>query len=391
MLLTFTNAVYVVLHFSYRNLNRRIIKHPKFSRAKDLEFAKVLKQRTNEYFKKNRLSKHGNLSMYLKTTLMISLFAVPLIVMSLGLVSSAPLVFALYLLSGLGTAGIGMCVMHDAIHGSYSNNKTVNNILSLTMNMIGANRTVWKIQHNVLHHSYTNINNADNDLDQPFFLRFDPHKEHLNVHRYQHIYFWFFYGMSTLSWITLKDFVKMKQFRKMGFLENKNEYRRVQLGALAWKLVYYVYALVLPLIMLPVSTWVIVVSFIAMHFVTGLALGFVFQMAHIMPSLDFPVQDESGKVDNNWTVHQLLTTTNFCPNNKIFTWLVGGLNYQVEHHLLPNVCHVHYHKLAPIVKQTAEEFGIPYHSKPTLSHAFKDHVKMLYALGRPEEAKLKVA
>lgn len=322
---------------------------------------------------------------------MISLFAIPLITMSLGLVSSPYLVFGLYLLSGLGTAGIGMCVMHDAIHGSYSKNKTVNSLLSLTMNMIGANRTVWKIQHNVLHHSYTNINNADNDLDQPFFLRFDPHKAHLPIHKYQHFYFWFFYGMSTLSWITAKDFVKMSQFKKMGFLNGKGEYAAAQFGALAWKLVYYVYALVLPLIMLPVSAWVVVVSFICMHFITGLAIGFVFQMAHIMPSLDFPLADESGHVDNNWTVHQLLTTTNFCPNNRLLTWLVGGLNYQVEHHLLPNICHVHYHKLAPIVKQTAEEFGIPYYSKPTLAAAFNDHIKMLYALGRPDEEALKVA
>lgn len=319
---------------------------------------------------------------------MISLFAVPLIIMSLGLVSTPSMVFLLYILSGIGTAGIGMCVMHDAIHGSYAKNKHVNNTLSLTMNMIGANRKVWEIQHNVLHHSYTNINNADNDLDQPFFLRFDPHKKYHKIHRFQHYYFWFFYGMSTLSWVTAKDFVKMQQFKKLGFLNKQGEYAKAQLGALAWKLLYFVYALVLPLIMLPVSAWVVVVAFLCMHFLTGLALGFVFQMAHIMPSMEFPLADETGKIDNNWTVHQLLTTTNFCTDSKFFTWIVGGLNHQVEHHLLPNVCHVHYRKLAPIVKKTAKEFGVPYYSKPTLSAAFKDHVKMLRALGRSEKVSL---
>ena len=322
--------------------------------------------------------------MYIKTFFMISAFAVPLLLMGIGVITTTPLIFAGYIISGLGTAGIGMCVMHDAIHGSYSKNKTINYIFSLTMNMIGANATVWKIQHNVLHHSYTNINDADSDLDQPFFLRFDPHKQWMPIHKYQYLYFWFFYGLSTLSWITAKDFKKMKQFKDMGFLTKKNEYRNAQLTALVWKLMYYVYALVIPLMVLPVGAGTVILAFVCMHFVTGLALGFVFQMAHIMPKLDFPTANQFGEVENNWTVHQLLTTTNFCPNSRILTWLVGGLNYQVEHHLLPHVCHVHYRRLAPIVKQTAEEFGIPYHSKRTFGKAVKAHVKMLYALGRLE-------
>lgn len=322
--------------------------------------------------------------MYAKTALMLSMFIGPLIILNFGLVEVPALVFMLYIISGLGTAGIGMCVMHDANHGSYSKNKFVNRALSLTMNMIGANAASWKIQHNVLHHSYTNINESDNDLSQPFFLRFDPHKEHRTIHKYQYLYFWFFYGLSTLSWITAKDFVKMKQFKDLGFFSNRNEYRNVQLTALIWKVCYYLYALIIPIIVLPVSAGVVVLAFLCMHFITGLTLGFIFQMAHIMPKLDFPVADKDGQVDNNWTVHQLLTTTNFCPNNRVFTWLVGGLNYQVEHHLLPHVCHVHYEQLAPIVKETAEEYGIPYHSKPTFMSALKAHVNMLYDLGRPK-------
>ncbi len=317
---------------------------------------------------------------------MISAFAIPLVLMATGLVKSIPLIFALYVISGLGSSGIGMCVMHDANHGSYSKNKRVNYLLSLTMNMIGANATVWKIQHNVLHHTYTNIVEADSDLDQPFFLRFDPHKKLRTIHKYQYIYFWFFYGMSTLSWITAKDFVKMKHFKGKGFLNKKNEYRNAQLSALAWKLAYYVYALIIPILVLPVNPLLVVLAFITMHFVTGMVLGFIFQMAHIMPAMDFPTMNKFGQVENNWTVHQLLTTTNFCPKNRLFTWLVGGLNYQIEHHLLPNVCHVHYRNLAPIVRQTAEEFGIPYHSRPTFGNAVSEHVKMLYRLGRKQIA-----
>lgn len=323
--------------------------------------------------------------MYLKTVVMITAFAGPLVILSLGLVQSVPLLFVLYIISGLGTAGIGMCVMHDANHGSYSKNKKVNHILSLTMNMIGANATVWHIQHNVLHHSYTNINESDSDLDQPFFFRFDPHRELKPLHRYQYLYFWFFYGLSTISWITAKDFRKLKQFKEMGFLDKKNEYKKAQITALFWKLAYYFYALIIPLIVLPFSPGLVILAFVCMHFVTGLALGFIFQMAHIMPNMQFPLANEFGEVDHNWTVHQLLTTTNFCPKNRVLTWLVGGLNYQVEHHLLPNICHVHYRKLSPIVQQTAEEYGIPYHSKPSFASAVKAHVEMLYVLGQPQK------
>lgn len=312
---------------------------------------------------------------------MLTLFFGPLVIINLNLVQSVSQLFALYVISGLGTAGIGMGVMHDANHGSYSKNKRINAVLGTTMNMIGANASVWKIQHNVLHHSYTNINHADDDLNMPFFLRFDPHRELRWMHKYQHLYFWFFYGLSTVSWITAKDFVRITRFHKMGFLKGKNEFRNVLISAIGWKLSYYCYALILPMIVLPFSPWVVVLAFFAMHFITGLALGFVFQMAHIMPSLDFPLPNDEGKVEQNWTVHQLLTTTNYSPNNRLFSWLIGGLNYQVEHHLLPNVCHVHYSKLSPIVQQTAEEYGIPYHSKKSFGAAVKAHYQMLYSLG----------
>jgi len=152
---------------------------------------------------------------------MIALFFVPLLILSSGIVSSTPILFALYILSGFGMAGVGMGVMHDAIHGSYSKNKKINKFLGYSFNLIGGNATVWKIQHNVLHHTYTNIEEADDDLNAPFFLRFSPHAKHYWVHQFQHIYIWFFYCISTISWITTKDFVRLKRYRDMGFLDKK--------------------------------------------------------------------------------------------------------------------------------------------------------------------------
>ncbi len=319
--------------------------------------------------------------MVIKTVIMIALFFVPLAILSTGMVTQTWLLFCLYILSGFGMSGIGMGVMHDAIHGSYSKNKKINQILGYTFNLIGANSAIWRIQHNMLHHTYTNIDHHDDDLNSPFFLRFSPHAKYYWVHQFQHIYIWFFYGISTISWITTKDFVRLKRYRAMGFFDKKHEYEKTLASMTAWKLLYYSYAIVIPMIMLPQSWWVILLAFLSMHFVTGMLVSIVFQIAHIMPSNDFPLPDNKGMMKDDWYSHQFATTTNFSPKSKILFWLIGGLNYQVEHHVLPDVCHVHYKKLTAIVADTAKEYGMPYHIKKNLFEAIGDHIKMLRTLG----------
>jgi linoleoyl-CoA desaturase len=322
--------------------------------------------------------------MVVKTVIMISLFFIPLTILATGIVTTGWILFPLYIISGFGMAGIGMGVMHDAIHGSYSKNKKINTFLGYTFNLIGANAVVWKIQHNILHHTYTNIEHADDDLNAPFFLRFSPHAKHYWLHQFQHIYIWFFYGISTLSWITTKDYVRLKRYRDMGFLNKKYEYKKALVSMTAWKLIYYSYALVLPMIMVPLSWWIILLAFISMHVVTGLLVSIVFQIAHIMPDNEFPLPNKMGMMKEDWYGHQFATTTNFSPNSKILFWLIGGLNFQVEHHLLPDVCHVHYKGLTKIVSDTAKEFGMPYHVKKSVAHAISDHIKMLRLLGKKQ-------
>lgn len=319
---------------------------------------------------------------------MLALFFLPLILLASGMATTVWSLFLLYILSGLGMAGIGMSVMHDAIHGSYSKNKKINTLLGYTLNLIGANARVWKIQHNVLHHTYTNIDHADDDINTPFFLRFSPNAEHNSIQRFQHIYIWFIYAISTLFWITSKDFVRLKRFKAMGFLDKKNEYKKALMSMTAWKILYYSYALILPMIMLPQAWWLILLAFLCMHFVTGILVSIVFQIAHIMPTTKFPLPNEMGNMDDDWYGHQFATTSNFSPRSNLLFWLIGGLNYQVEHHVLPDVCHVHYKKLTKIVSDTAQEFGMPYHVKKSIFHAISDHMKMLRLLGEKPKASI---
>jgi len=315
---------------------------------------------------------------------MLGMLFIPMIFVSTGLVTSVWLLFGLYIISGFGQAGVGMGVMHDAIHGSYSKDKRVNRLLGYTMNLIGANDEIWRIQHNVLHHSYTNINEHDDDINAPGFLRFSPHVPKKRMHHFQHFYTWFFYGLSTLSWVTTKDFIRLERYYQKGLVGDRKTYRRHVARIILWKLVYFSYTLILPVIFAPFPFWIILLAFLASHFVTGLCLSLVFQTAHVMPNTDFPLPDEEGVIDSERLIHQMATTSNYAPKSRIFSWFIGGLNYQVEHHLFPNICHVHYRKISPIIRQTAEEYGVPYLYKKTFLDAVICHYQMLRQLGQME-------
>lgn len=357
------------------------LKYPTFNRTLDEEFPKTLRKRIASYFNKNNLSRKANANMVIKTSVMLTLFFAPLIVLCTVNISQVWVVFLLYSVSGIGMAGIGMGVMHDAIHGAYSKHKYINTLLGYTFNMIGANATVWNIQHNILHHTYTNIDEADDDLNMPFFLRFSPHTKHYWIHKFQHLYIWFFYGISTLAWVTAKDYVRLFRYKKKGFLKAKHQFRNALFSMTIWKLVYFSYALIIPMLVSPLSWWIILLAFVLMHVLVGLVVSIVFQIAHIMPTMEFPLPNKEGAMETNWYRHQFDTTTNFSPKNKILFWLIGGLNYQVEHHVLPDVCHVHYKNISTIVANTAQEFGIPYHVKNNVFQALGDHINMLKRLG----------
>ncbi|HMR84914.1 MAG TPA: acyl-CoA desaturase [Niabella sp.] len=312
---------------------------------------------------------------------MLLLYFVPLGIICFGDITYTWHLFALFILSGFGMAGVGMGIMHDALHGSYSKSKTLNKWMGYTMNLIGASDEVWKLQHNVLHHSFTNIDEHDDDINAPFFLRFSPHAKKNRLHPFQHYYVWLFYGLSTISWITSKDFIRLHRYKNLGLVKGKAEYRRLLLRIIFWKLIYFSYVLVLPLLLTSFAPWIVILAFLMMHFVTGFCISIVFQTAHVMPDTSYPLPDSAGKLEHERLVHQLATTCNFAPRSRLFSWLIGGLNFQIEHHLFPHISHVHYKHIAPIVRQTTEEFGIPYYSYSTFFSAVKSHSMMLRKLG----------
>ncbi|MCG8574604.1 MAG: acyl-CoA desaturase [Flavobacteriales bacterium] len=316
----------------------------------------------------------------MKSIIVLILYFSPLIILSTGLISSIWLLFLFYLISGIGMIGIGMGVMHDASHGAFSANKKLNKYLSLSLNFVGANAKIWHIQHVVLHHTYTNILDADDDINVPFLLRLSPQSKRYKIHRFQHIYAWIVYGLTTLSWITIKDFSSFVRYKKMGLIKEKTSIEIIKV--ISWKIIYYSFSLVLPILFLPIAPIWIILAFLTMHFFVGLFVATIFQLAHVVPSSEFPVSDEHGKIDNHWLIHQLNTTANFSPDSRIMSWFIGGLNYQIEHHLFPRISHVHYRDLSKIVQQTAKEFNIEYVVQTNLIQAIKGHAIQLRNLGR---------
>jgi linoleoyl-CoA desaturase len=356
----------------------------KFAPRNGVGFFDTLKQRIDEYFTTNNLQMTGNSSMKLKSVAIVSMYLLPYLLLVLGVGSLHLFLFyGLWILMGVGMVGIGCSIMHDSNHDSYSDHKGLNKYLSKIIILVGGYDVTWRLQHNVLHHTYTNIDGLDHDIDAGILLRFSPHTERRKFHRFQHIYAWFLYGLLTFQWATIKDFRQVMQYEKLGLLKKeKLTLNKALLQVALYKVFYYSYIIVLPILFSGVAWYHILIGFFAMHFLAGLALSCIFQLAHVMEDCEFPAPSDSNKMNNNWAVHQMLNTANFAPKSKIMAWFIGGLNHQVEHHLFPYICHVHYKRIAGIVKNTAQEYGVPYYEKPTLLAALLDHGRMLKKLGR---------
>ncbi len=366
---------------SVAKMSRKVMR---FKNSSHEEFASTLNKRVNQYFKNSKFSRYANTEMVIKTIFMFALYFVPYFMFLFGVVTHVWVFYLMAILMGFGKAGIGLSVMHDANHGAYSKKRWVNNVIGYSMNLIGGNATNWKIQHNVKHHTYTNVVGMDEDVTPGGnVLRFNPYAPMKKHHRWQHIYAWFLYGLMTMSWIVVKDITQLAEYTRDGLLKKQaKSITRAWIWLLATKLFYYSYILALPILFTPFAWYHILFGFIIMHYIAGFTLGVIFQPAHVMEENSFEDAQATDTIEENWTVHQLKTTCNFAHKNRLLSWYVGGLNYQIEHHLFPNVCHVHYRKISKIVRATAEEYGIPYKSYPSFRSALLSHGKMLYALGR---------
>ncbi len=340
-------------------------------------FFNALKAEVDAYFERNGIKKTGNWKLYLKTMILIPS---AIGIYSLLMFVQMPTLLSIFLwfLFGLNMAAIGFNIMHDACHGSFSTKGWVNEIFGWTNNFLGGNAFLWKLKHNIIHHTYTNIDGVDDDINNMPFLRQCSTQPLKPMHRFQSAYMFVLYGFTSL-FMFFMDYIKYfskkvytTALKPMDFKEH----------FMFWvgKLFFIAFYIVLPIMLIGWKWWL--AGFIISQFTLGLTLAIVFQLAHVVEHAEF---DSAGvdpvKIENEWAIHQVKTTANFAFSNKLVTWFVGGLNYQIEHHLFPRISHIHYPAISKIVKETCEKFDLNYIYFPTTRSAIASHVRFMHNMG----------
>jgi linoleoyl-CoA desaturase len=357
------------------------VARPKFPGSRD--FYAELRRRVHAHLKEGGYRERDIPGMYAKTGVLFLAFAASWVAL-MFFAHTFWLSIPLALLLGLTTAAIGFNVQHDGGHHGYSNRPWVNRLMARSMDLIGASSYIWHWKHGVLHHTYTNIDGHDDDIALGPLSRMAPQQARRPWHRFQHIYLWGLYSFLALKWHLVDDFYVLARGR-MG--EHKIPRPRGTEMAVFWvgKLAFFTWTLIIPLMF---HSWPMVFLHGA---IASLALGFVlsvvFQLAHIVEEAEFPDAElTEGQENRCWARHQVETTVDFAQNSKVLTFLFGGLNFQVEHHLFPKVCHLNYPRIAPVVAEVCAEFGVKYRSHPTIGSSLGSHYRWLRRMGRPDIA-----
>ncbi len=351
---------------------------PKFPASNDSLHAE-LRKRVQLYFEEKGINVTGTMSLFTKASLMISGF----IIVYAQLLFWTPVWYIALLeciiLGGL-IAGIGFNVMHDGSHGSFSKYKWKNKLAAYSANMVGANHFMWNMKHNMIHHGFTNVDGVDDDIEVGILMRMAPTQKRMWAHRFQHFYFWFLYSMLYVFWIFFTDYKKYFS-QRIGAFPLKKMNTKDHIAFWLIKIYHGFVFIALPIILVGWVPWLI--GFLTMSAVSGFTLSIVFQLAHTVEGTEFPVVDENNrKLPDEFAAHQIKTTANFATKNKLISWLVGGLNFQIEHHLFPKISHVHYPAISKIVRSVCREYQLQYIEYPTMRRAIVAHVRFLKQMGK---------
>lgn len=338
------------------------------------EFLKVVKQRVDAFFRSRQISRNATWGMKLKAVILIVLMFA-----TYGLILFEPFPFLVMLplwgFLGILHGFIGINISHDALHGAFSANPKINQWVGYSYDLVGLSSFVWKQTHNVEHHTYTNIAGHDPDINKPYLLRLSPHDEWHWFHRFQNLYIWLLYGLVGVNWIHYSDYVLVLRYKDKMTAQDK-------IAFLGFKILHLLLFVVTPFLVMAAPWWQILIGYMTLQFVGGITVALIFQLAHLVEGVDFPLPDETLLIPEYWGVHEMMTTSNFARENRFLNVILGGLNFQVEHHLFPNVSHSHYYLISPIVKSTAQEFAIPYHEYSSFTEAVKSHYRHLMKMGK---------
>jgi linoleoyl-CoA desaturase len=340
------------------------------------EFEHDVRRRVAEYFAVAGGSRHGDAGMVLKSLVLGTAYFGSYALLLTGQLPW-PAAWLTCVVMGLGLAGLGFCVAHDALHGAYASNPAINRLLGFAFECLGGNGYAWRLSHNGAHHSLPNVSGHDEDVDVTPAIRLSPHSPHKAIHRHQHLFAFGLYALATLNWAFVRDYVYFLRRRPDDPVRSGADWARLLIG----KACFYL-AMAAPFVVIASPAWEIVVGLLTMQLTAGLTLGIVFQLAHTVESVEHSAASKMPLAKAAWAAHQLRTTCNFATRNRVLSWYVGGLNHQIEHHLFPRVCHVHYPRIRQIVEAAAQRHGLPYNHIPGFCEAIGSHYRMLRKLGQ---------
>lgn len=352
-----------------------------FMKEKGRDFTIVLREKVYLFFHENQISTRANVPMVLKSVFLMCLVLINYFLI-LSNIAGGIGFFLLNILFGFFISIGTMNIAHDALHGAYTSNSFCNRALGLLMDLSGASSFYWKKGHAIDHHTFTNIAEHDEDLGATFFLRLCPKARYFWFHRFQHFYAPFLYCLNLMHWVYLSDFKRIFKIIKLKNEAPGNPSNLEIFLLIAFKCIHLFLFLVLPIMVLPYAWWVVVLGYLTFLAAAGITITTVFQLAHIVENVAFPLPNKEGKIENSFVKHQLSTTSNFSMNSRLITFLFGGLNFQIEHHIFPHICHVHLPKIAHIVRGTAKEFGLIYHENLSFVKAIRSHFRTLKKLGQ---------
>ena len=353
------------------------IAKPSFDAGGD--FLRETRGEVERYLASGRARRRGRRQLYTKSAVAFGLLAgswISLVVVRPGLV------LGVLSLAGLtlGTILVGFCVQHDANHGAYFRTRRANHLLGWSADaLLGISSYAWRVKHNIAHHTYTNVDGYDDDIDQTPFARLMPTQASRPWYRLQHVYIWPLYSLMVIRWQLGADAAALVRGR-IGQSPLRPPRRWDLAGLVGGKLLFVTWAVAVPLLVYP--WWVVLPAYLAYSMATSLVTATTFQLAHCVEEADFTSPEELRSSPRAWAVHEVETTVDFCQSNRVLTWLLGGLNFQIEHHLFPRVAHSHYPYIAKIVARNAERHGVRYTAQPSLWAALRSHHRHLRALGR---------
>lgn len=358
-----------------KKMNLKFVKQPEES------FYTDLRKEVYRYFNSHNLSVHANQQMDFKTVFFFVLFIASYVLIVFTAVDPL-LKMLLCFFHGISITGIGFNISHDCSHEAYFRNKKYNKLLSFSMDLVGSNSYMWDLKHNKAHHIYTNIESFDEDITGSYLLRLSPHAPFHKVNSLQYIYAWPLYCLIYFYIVWVYNFVQFGARRFGPFVQIKHPVKEL-VKLIGWKLFYFFYAIAFPIYWLQLSVSEFLLGYGIVCATAGFLLGITFYLAHCVDNaFEFPLPDNK-EIKKSWARHQMETTSNFAMSNKFITWFCGGLNYQVEHHLFPEICSIHYNKISKIVQKVSKDHNVPYKYYSGLWPAVKAHYTVLKKLSHP--------